>query len=523
MFLGFTYDLLMKYFLLPLIFALVFSCASQENSTSVEEPVSAFYESELKPFYHGVASGDPYPNSVLLWTRVTPNLNANKIEGTWEIAADSLFSELINNGTFETDSTKDFTVKVIADALNADTRYFYRFKALDAYSLVGKTKTAPETANEINFAVVSCSNYQFGAFNAYANISKKQQLDAVIHLGDYFYEYGRGTYGDTTMKRFHIPEHELIALDDYRTRYSQYRLDPDLRQMHATHPFIAIWDDHEIANDAYKTGAQNHQEDEGDYMERKRAAIKAYYEWMPVRRVDPLYRTFTFGNLVDLIMLDERTEGRTEQLDSITDDRIDSSSQRMLGKKQLAWLQNELNTSEASWKVIGNQVIFSYLNYGYKNFNINLDSWDGYPYERTQLKQTIMDNDIENVLFITGDTHSSWAFEVTDKPFEEYDAETSSGAFAIEFGATSVNSGNANERFPDDTVKMHEQKILGADFNPHLKYTNLRDHGYLLLNLTDSVATASWYYVNSMNNKDKGAYLGMQVSTRSGDNKIRKN
>jgi len=496
------------------------TCAEKENYSPNNEATSQFFKPSLKPFYHGVASGDPYNESVVLWTRVTPELRLPKIAVKWEIATDSLFNDIVNKGEVETDSTKDYTVKVIADQLEAGMLYYYRFKALEATSMVGKTKTAAQNTDNVNFAIVSCSNYQFGSFNAYANIAKRDELDAVLHLGDYFYEYGKGVYGDSSSQRFHIPEHELVTLDDYRTRYSQYRLDQDLMAVHAALPFIAIWDDHEIANNAYKTGAQNHQEDEGDFMKRKEAAIKAYYEWMPVRKVNPLYRKFSYGSQTDLFMLDERAEGRTAPVDSVSDPKIDSSAQRMLGEKQLNWLKDELKSSDAKWKVIGNQVIFSYLNWGYETFNINLDSWDGYPYERAELKRFIQSDSIRNVVFVTGDTHSSWAFEVTDKPFTEYDSATSDGAFAVEFGVTSVNSGNANERFPDDSVIMHEKKLVSPNLNPHLRYANLRDHGYMVLSMTDSVASVSWYYVESMKPSNKKEQLGETIKVVPGSNKL---
>jgi alkaline phosphatase D len=398
--------------------------------------------------------------------------------------------------------------------------YYYKFEALEASSLVGITKTAPKNSDNIRFAVVSCSNYEFGPFNAYGNIAKDKSIEAVIHLGDYIYEYGKGVYGDSSTGRFHLPENEIISLHDYRTRYSQYRLDPDLRAAHAQHPFITIWDDHEIANNSYNSGAQNHQQEEGSYEERKNAAVQTYHEWMPVRQVNPLYRKFSYGNLVDLIMLDERLEGRTAPPDSVDAPGINEASQRMLGEEQLDWLKGQLSNSKANWKVIGNQVIFSYLNWGYKTFNINLDSWDGYPYERSELAELILRDSLKNIIFITGDTHSSWAFEVTHNPFNNYNQATGEGAYAVEFGVTSVNSGNANERYPTDSVEAHEKTIVNTALNPHLKYANLRDHGYLVLSFTDSLALAKWHFVKHMDVRSSEEKEGQSVSVKAGNNNI---
>lgn len=492
----------MRSFLSLSLLIICLACSSDKQYPVFEEATSHLREASLKPFYHGVASGDPYPESVVIWTRVTPDTQLPSITGTWEMAIDSTFNEIVQSGKFETDTTKDYTVKIIVNELEPGTTYFYRFSALGANSVIGTTKTAPVNADKVKFAVVSCSNYQFGPFNAYGNIAKIADLDAVIHLGDYIYEYGAGVYGDSATGRFHLPEHEIVTLQDYRTRYSQYRLDSDLRAVHTKHPFITIWDDHEIANNAYKSGAQNHQEDEGDYEERKSAAVQTYYEWLPVRKVDPLYRKFQFGNLVDLIMLDERLTGRTAPAENVVDLVLADTVQTMLGEEQLAWLTEQLKSSNAKWKVIGNQVIFSYLNWGFETFNINLDSWDGYPYEQNLIAERIVEDSVKNVVFITGDTHSSWAFETTHQPFEKYNPENAEGAYAVEFGVTSVNSANSDERAPTDSVLAHEARIVNTAINPHLKYANMRDHGYLLLQMNDSAAVAEWHYVKSLKDRN---------------------
>ena len=499
---------------------LLFAC--QPTYPPLKELVDELKDSLNAPFYHGVASGDPLQDAVIIWTRVTPPTQVPEVAVDWSISPTRDFRITLASGRVKTDSTKDFTVKVDVTGLMAGTQYFYRFEALDQYSPVGMTKTAPETATALKLAIVSCSNYEWGYFNAYQSIADRNDLDAVLHLGDYIYEYGPGSYGDTTLNRINLPGHEIITLSDYRTRYSQYRLDENLKAAHARLPFINIWDDHEVANDSYKTGAQNHQENEGSYEIRKQAAVQAYYEWMPIRETPTLYRKFDFGNLAEVFMMDERLEGRTAPVTSLEDPTLADESRSMLGTAQLNWLLSGVEKSGARWKVIGNQVIYSYLNWGYEpNFTINLDSWDGYPAEQRKIADHIRQNDIQNVVFVTGDTHSAWAFEVTNDPFENYNQETGAGAFAVEFGATSINSANSNERVGDDLVKEHELNIVNSPINPHLKYANLRDHGYLVLTLTEAAATAEWNVVSTVRDRSYTTEVDQTISVNSGEVKLR--
>ncbi|WP_425392672.1 alkaline phosphatase D family protein [Ekhidna sp.] len=485
----------MKYLHLIALLFLIFNCSQPVEYPKLSEDTSHLRDSSMAPFYHGVASGDPLYDRVIIWTRVTPQDSLPSVDVVWEIATDDSFQEIVKNGTISTSPERDFTVKVDVDGLDAGTGYFYRFHALGKSSIIGRTKTASLTPEEVQFGVVSCSNYEWGYFNAYGAIAK-EELDAVIHLGDYIYEYAPGGYGDTSLNRKHIPAKEIITLHDYRLRYSQYRLDKDLIAAHANHPFINIWDDHEIANNSYKDGAQNHQENEGSYEDRKNIARQVFYEWIPIREEGKHYRKFGYGDMVDLVMLDERLEGRTFIADSLGDPSLADSSRTMLGKEQRNWLIAQLRSSDAQWKVIGNQVIFSYLNWGHESFNINLDSWDGYPIEQQMIADVIQE--LDNVIFITGDTHTAWAFEATNKPFEVYNQKTGEGAFAVEFGTTSINSANSNERFSDSLVFLHEQKIINSSVNPHLKWGNMRDHGYMILNLNAEKASATWKFMETL-------------------------
>jgi alkaline phosphatase D len=508
-----------------LILALLFAIAScqvhTENSPpKLEESVSFLYDSTIQPFYHGVASGDPLHDRVIIWTRVTPKDSIEKIDVLWEVSASKEFASILKTDTYSTGPSRDYTVKVDVTGLSAGENYYYRFKAFDRYSPVGHTRTIHQRMDSLKLAVVSCSNWEFGYFNPYARIAEKD-LDCVVHLGDYIYEYGPGTYSNRNVDRKHLPPYEIITLQDYRTRYSQYHLDAGLREARRQHAFITIWDDHEVANDVYSTGAGNHQaEKEGEFTTRKSAAKKAYYEWIPIREGDKHYRSFKFGSLASLIMLDERLEARVKQVDSISHPDLFNESRSMIGNEQLQWLEAQLKEANDAWKIIGNQVIFSDLdqsiNPGHQR---NLDSWDGYPAEKNKVADFIRQNSIDDVIFLAGDTHASWAFETSLNPSKTYNAKTSAGAIAVEFGTTSLSSGNSNENAPDDSVKLKEARLIKA--NPHLKFTNHRDHGYLLLTLYPQKAKAQWYYVETLLTLDNREHLAKTFEVEKGSHKLK--
>jgi len=505
-----------------LLSVLAFSCKTDAPVEKVIDPLANQYDSSLWPFYQGVASGDPLHDRVIIWTRVTPNQNDSTIKVAWEISENENFSSIYKSDSVETSSKRDFTVKIDVDALQPGKTYYYRFHALGETSITGRTKTASiGNRDSLQFAVVSCSNWEWGYFNAYDKIADRPVLDAVIHLGDYIYEYGIGKYGDTTIGRVNVPPYEILTLNDYRTRYALYRTDIGLRRVHQQHPFITIWDDHEVANNVYKEGAQNHQPEEGDFNSRKAAARQAYYEWLPIRESDLHYRSFSFGGLADVIMLDERLEGRTKPVDSLSDPSYKSEERHMLGSNQLAWLENNLESSVATWKIIGNQVIISEIDLSpaYPKMPRNLDSWDGYPAERNALKQFIVNKKINDVVFLTGDTHASWAIEAATDYKKTYDPKTSKGAFGIELGTTSISSANDNEYHSTDTVKMMEQSL--EKINPHIKYINARDHGYLLLTLSDTKGKAEWFFVESLRTLGSKEYLGKKFEFEKGENRLK--
>lgn len=331
-------------------------------------------------FDHGVASGDALSDRVILWTRATPSKAAD-LEITWEIALDADFRSLVGKGEFSTGAARDYTVKVDAGGLLPGQRYYYRFRHGDVSSETGRTRTLPVgSVDEVKLGMFSCPNYPAGHFHVYAEAAKRDDLFAVVHLGDYIYEYGPGEYATAdaaALGRVPVPAHETVSLEDYRLRYAQYRSDPDLRALHARHPFICIWDDHEVANDAYKDGAENHTTpDEGDYALRRAAAVTAWYEWLPVREQEAgnplrIYRSFEFGDLLALHMLDTRHIGRDRQLDyadyiDATSGAFDATSfaadmgdtnRQLLGLTQTQWLQTRMQVSGAIWQVLGQQVL----------------------------------------------------------------------------------------------------------------------------------------------------------------------
>jgi alkaline phosphatase D len=503
---------------------LLVACGGQKTEKPVakfQDPCADLFEASLKPFYHGVASGDPLADRVILWTRVTPEDSVASIAVQWEVSESEDFSSIYKSDSLTTTPARDYTVKIDVDALKPGSVYYYRFKALGATSPTGRTKTTPVAGiDSLKLAVVSCANWEWGYFNPYEKIADRKDIDAVIHLGDYIYEYGRGKYGDTTIRK-NLPPHEIVTLSDYRTRHSSYRTDRGLRLMSQQHPLIAIWDDHEVANDSYTTGAQNHQADkEGDYMSRKDAAKKAYYEWIPIRENSKLYRSISYGSLADVLMLDERLEGRTKPVDSITDPSY-NSDRTMLGMEQLGWLQTNLRDSKATWKIIGNQVMFAdvYLSKVYPNRPRNLDSWDGYPLEKAKLKNFIVGNKLKDIIFLTGDTHASWANEVATDVAKTYNKATSAGAFAVEFGTTSVSSANDDEYKPVEDVKKMEKFLLQD--NPHIKYVNDRDHGYLLLTLYNDRAKAEWYFCETLRSQETKEFLGAKFTVAKGSVRLK--
>lgn len=455
-------------------------------------------------FRHGVASGDPLVDRVMLWTRVTASGDAAKVR--WVVATDPKLARVVARGEGSTGPARDFTVKVDVAGLRPGTTYYYRFDAAGAQSPVGRTRTLPAAGvSRIRLGVASCSNYPFGYFNAYAALARRSDLDAVLHLGDYIYEYANARFGDgTALGRIPEPDAEIVTLADYRARHAQYKADPDSQAVHRQHPFIVVWDDHELANNAWSGGAENHNPDkgEGDWSARRSAAVRAYLEWMPIRE-DPasigprIYRTLRWGNLADLIMLDTRLVGRDQQAASRDDiATIESASRSLLGPLQEEWLGSELRRSRRGgtrWQVLGQQVMFAPQTPPGRP-TTNADSWDGYRVTRDRVFDMVEQLKIDSFAVLTGDVHSSWAYDLPRRPFDAYDPATGRGSVGLEFAGTSVTSVSNLGVGPDGEAQLSAVKAA----RPHLHYVDGRYRGYYVVDLTRERLQADFFAMKTI-------------------------
>lgn len=448
-------------------------------------------------FQHGVASGDPLTTRVVLWTRVTPTaaVAGRPVTVRWRVMADGRPSAIVASGTVTTGPDRDFTVKVDAGGLEPGRPYQYAFEALGATSAIGRTRTLPARTTRVRLASVSCSNYPAGFFNAYGALAARDDLDAVLHLGDYIYEFQNGDFGDgTDLKRVPDPVHEAVTLDDYRRRYATYRTDPDLQALHAKVPFIAIWDDHESADNAWSGGAANHDpwNGEGLWSTRRQAAARAYREWMPVREPAAgqpfrLYRSFRFGSLVSLAMLDTRTwrDGQA-QPDDIR--ALQTVRRRLMGAEQEAWLFETMRAASrdaVTWSLVGQQVMFAPFGPIGRRVT-NPDAWDGYQAERARLMQLF--GTLRNVVVLTGDMHSSWAFDLPPDPWKGYRGDMGIGSVAVEFIAPAVSS--PPYFTPEQEARFGPQIRAGL---PHLRYFDGVSRGFITYDITPERLLAEFH------------------------------
>lgn len=483
------------------------------GQTSLPVSRSLNFNPLLKPFYHGVASGDPLRDRVIIWTRVTPDSGfVGSATVQWRVAADTGMTSIVQQGTYTTDNTKDYTVKVDVTGLSPNTYYYYEFTYDSINSIRGRTRTAPVVLQDsLRFAVVSCSNYEAGFFNVYRAITERNDVDAVIHLGDYIYEYEHTGYSyNSTANRPWEPSNEIISLSDYRTRYSCYHLDEDLIRIHQQYPFIIIWDDHESANDSWMHGAGNHNAGEGPWVDRKASSQQAFMEWLPVRPKSPgniteIYRKISFGPLVDFLMLDTRLIGREEQAGT-TGSTVTNPNRTLLGTTQYNWFTSQLMGSSAHWKVIGQQVMMAPLKVA--GIGVNGDQWDGYPAERTKITSFVTANSIQNVAVITGDIHTSWA---NDIPTANYQSNGNGSAF-VEFVTPSVTS-------PGFPIGVGTSIIRAA--NNHIKYVNLDRKGFILLDITQTRIQADWFFVATIDSRSNGYSYAASWQERSGERFLR--
>ena len=511
-------------------------------------------------FVHGVASGDPLADRVILWTRVSTT--APEVEVSWFMADDSNFSSIVKTGTATTSAASDYTVKVDVAGLTANRAYYYRFQCLGVASPTGRTRTlGTGSVAQVKLAVFSCSNYPAGYFNVYAEAAKLDDIDVALHLGDYIYEYGADGYASkdaATLKRVAQPANEIITLTDYRRRYAQYRTDADLQAVHARMPFIAVWDDHELANDAWREGAQNHDPaTEGLFLARRQMAIQAYHEWMPIRapdaaRPDRIYRSFDFGNLLSLHMLDTRVIGRDKQLGygnyasasgfnaaAFTTD-VSNPARQLMGAEQSAWLQGQLARSSATWQVLGQQVLMARMNLpaplvlgtiglsayaalagkaqaapatltpaevqilSQPAIPYNLDAWDGYQAARETVLGTAR-NLNKNLVVLAGDTHNAWASDLAD---------ASGQAVGVEFGVSSVTSPGFEELFAGEnplSVAAGLTQLIGP-----LQYADTALRGFVVLVVTPTETRAEYRYVSTVKSTSYTGTLGKVLRTLPG-------
>lgn len=495
-------------------------------------------EADDPAFAHGVASGDPDHQSVVLWTRVTTDAETATVN--WTIATDPAFQTVVGEGEATASAERDHAVKVIAQGLEPATTYYYRFAMGDATSRTGRTKTLPTGAVErFGIALASCSNYAFGHFNAYDAMAQDEAVDLVVHTGDYIYEYGDDEWGDDvgeTIGRPHDPPHEIVTLDDYRRRHAQYKSDAGSKAMHAAHPFVAFWDDHETTNNPWKGGAGNHEpEEEGEWAPRRDASMQAYFEWMPIRDPEPgqplyeYWRSYAIGDLASLITLETRHTGRDEQpaypdfdtfktaedRERYVKEELGNPNRRMLS----AAVEEHVRTSLAAsieqgqtWRLIGTaspmarfmlpdfvaagipeDAFPSAAEYMIPNGTWNLpwysDTWDGYPVAREAFYQLARDAGAQDLLVLTGDTHNFFANELKNDAGEPV---------GVEVGATGIASPGEfrDAGFPLDMVERID--AIFAEGMDEVRWTESIHNGYVRIELTHEAADVTYVGVDTV-------------------------
>ncbi|MEU9566782.1 alkaline phosphatase D family protein [Streptomyces sp. NPDC048161] len=492
-------------------------------------------------FLHGVASGDPLPDGVVLWTRVTPTAEAAPgsglgpdIEVSWTVATDGTFKRIVANGSTTATSASDHTVKADIRGLRPATAYWFRFSARGAVSTAGRTRTTPArdaAVPNLRFGVVSCANWEGGHFAAYRHLAARKDLDAWLHLGDYIYEYGTGVSAPNGPVRTFAPPHEIITLADYRTRHAQYKTDPHLQTLHAAAPVVAIWDDHEFANNAWPGGAENHTEGaEGTWTSRMAAAKQAYFEWMPVRPAlaGTTYRRLRFGKLAELSLLDLRSY-RSQQA-SIGSGEVDDPDRTITGRAQLDWLKAGLKSSDTTWQLVGNSVMISPVAIGAlpaellkplvellglpkEGISLGTDGWDGYTDDRRELLDHLRSHAIHNTVFVTGDIHMAWA---NDVPVKAATYPLSPSA-ATEFVVSSVTSDNVGDVLGDASAAL--PPLIQAT-NLHAHWLDPDGHGYGVLDVTTERAQMDYYVLSDRTNPNATSSWARSYRTRSGTQKV---
>lgn len=496
-------------------------------------------------FLHGVASGDPRTDGAIIWTRISLSEGAPSAMVSYEIASDSGFETIAHRGDVQTGPGRDFTVKASAKNLAAGAQYFYRFRFGDALSPVGQFKTLQSgSVEEARFAIVSCAHYEAGYFNVYDHIARESGFDAVLHLGDYYYEYAKGGWGaDESLGRSHDPAHEIISLADYRKRHAQYRTDPSLQAMTQAHAMIPLWDDHETANDSWETGAQNHDpQTEGAWEARRAAALQAYYEWMPIadpvqgRSREALLRTYSYGDLLTLVTLETRLMARAEPIniddytkdmngredaDAFRRDVLNAPNREMIGQAQTDYVIDALTASKAAgqpWRLIANQILMGRVSTtdmgpymveeaiaalegdwpGVRDFVRNSafglpvypDTWDGYPWAREQFFSALDAAGVNDSVVLTGDSHEYWLNDL---------ARDNGTKIGVEICTTSVSSPTLKAYFGDNTS---DYCLLLTKDNEPVRFYDANDNGYVDLTLGRKSGTARLIIVDTVSTRE---------------------
>ncbi len=501
-------------------------------------------------FTHAVASGEPKHRSVMLWTRYVPPAGSSaRLE--YQVSRTPDFSRIVADGAAAAHPERDYCVRAVAEGLAPGAWYFYRFvDSSGRFSPVGRTRTLPDgSVANFKIAVFSCANLGFGWFNAYAHAAARQDIDLVLHLGDYLYEYPRGEYPaarHALSGRAFEPAGETVTLADYRLRYAAYRADPDLQRLHQLFPMVAMWDDHESANDSWKGGAENHQpETEGDWDIRKDAAVRAFREWLPVS--DEAWESYQIGDLATLSRPETRLTGRTEPLNlgkavrdapdlaaallNFRDSVWLDPSRTMLGSAQEEWLARELRRSVGArtrWQVLGQQVIMGSIGFAPEiaawleptaaasvkqrlvrslassriGLPFNFDMWDGYPAARGRLLRSALEADA-NLVVLSGDSHNAWAF---DLDFEGTPA-------GVDLAVQSVTSPGYEFYLPRISSEDVARAIVSA--SPQLKWAQTSRRGYMTLELSPERATGEWLFLDTVKSRSSTVAKSHRLSVRS--------
>jgi alkaline phosphatase D len=513
-------------------------------------------------FTHSVASGEPGHYKVMLWTRYQPP-GGRSARLNWQVSATEDFARVVASGETVAEAEHDWCVKPVAEGLEPGRWYYYRFRgATGASSDIGRTRTLPNSRSGPNsrfsLGVFSCANLPFGHFNAYGHAAARDDIDLVVHLGDYFYEYQRGTYPSPRQalpERVILPASETVQLADYRLRFASYRADRNLQALHRRFPMIAMWDDHETANDSWRDGAQNHQPAEGEWSARKRAATRVYREWMPVSDADST--SYRIGDLAQIFRPETRLRGRDqplalgaaiaaalrsgvplrETLTRFRDEQWLAEDRSMLGMAQEKWLADGLAGSVGSgvrWQVLAQQTVMGsvflpteaagWTGAGVSEearqrihaglaasglgLPVNFDNWDGYPRARERLLRSAR-NAGANLVVLSGDSHNAWAFNL---PLGKGEAA------GVEFAGQSVTSpgfeGSLPMVKPDDLVAVTRRR------NPALQWANFHQRGYMTVTLTPAAATSEWLFLDTVRQPSTAIASRHRMSVVHGTNRL---